>query len=391
MPGLVRDFKLALYTPLPEGNRTDFIDYNPEVTSLRFSTALPGGFQNLEVGYDVRYYAPDGALQRRSSLEVPVDVRLLGHVELWAGQRLVWEGRIQRLDGKGADLTGFLAVGYGLDAPKDDTFESADLTQLGGAAALVRVLTAAAPLLQLQTSGLFQDPGITHQLAEFTFQQPAQVVEQFEKAGGQANVQFDLAAWEVRRTTFLPRSAPAQPDFLIPLERQWVEWHLDGSETYGAAKMQFTDGGVTKFTNNGQWTVDPTFADRFGGLLRRKPLSGSEMPADVANQFVQTWLAQHTTGAFSARVTRPPERGLEQYNGGELPTYLVRAGQWAMLGDQGPYLITRTQYDAHSGQFECDLNQPPPGWPELVQELRRIAQKSVDGVNPITGAPLTSR
>ena len=418
-------FSLRCYEPIVPGKaarRTDFIALDPRVTSLVYSHQLPGGCNALKVGLAVAESHNDVVMYRSASLKRPIALPDLGHVELLLGGTIVWAGRQTRFEWSGPNITGFEAQGYGVSGTADDLYLSQDSRQTTGGALLRRVLNLAAPLLTVPPNGLtnsrsFADPGVVHRWDEFNEQAPFQVVEQLAKEGGAFNQPFDWTVYPAGiggqpspgplMFSFVPRIAPGlaggvqpQVDYRPPWD-DTVSMVSDSSQCYGTFRTRYTD--IDSNQSKVYEYTEPTFAERFGGLYRRKLLQGSNLSTQGAVAFTQSYASVYAYPIWTGTIAREAERGIEQYPSGiPLPCAYVRAGQWVQIGTRTqpkstlppaphevpPLIIVRCEYDATSGRATIELNQPAPGIEEMLQGLRKSSQHQAALTNPTTGAPL---
>lgn len=411
-------FSLRCYTPLVAGvvpARTDSIVLDPLVTSLSFSSQLPGGCNALKVGLGRWVGRGDEARYQSATLRRPVTLMELGHVELVLGGSVLWAGRVTRLLWDGPDVVGFEAQGYGVSGTSDDLYFSTDNTKVAGAAILRRIFATAAPLITLSGQTSFSDPGVVHTWDEFNEQPPYQVIEQLAKEGGLVGQQFDWTVYPEdqggkqtapQMLAFVPRLAPglagapqSEPDYLIPWDTT-AQLSSDASNCYGTFRVRYTSvpSGLSKAVEY----TEPTFAARFGGLYRRKLIQGGQLTDDGAAAFAQAYAAQYAFPIWAGTVTRELGRGMERYGGSPHPAAYVRAGQWVQIGQRRqpptqalrsphevpPLIIVRAEYDATNQRGTFELGQAAPGEASLIQGLRLFARHQATLTNPITGAKL---
>lgn len=346
----------------------------PPMTALSWQTQLPGGFSDAKIGLTGREHQRVYAY-----LPIPVDAPLFGHVEIQADGTRVYEGRIEERDRPGGDIRGLSATGYGFAAVSDDYYESDDQTMVTSATALLEVLRAAAPLVRI---GAIDDPGVLHALSDFDGMTPGQVIDQLIKEGGEGGIPWDYLVYEQRLLSFLARIPPAQPDYSLPID-ETVQLRESVRDSYSTAKLRFGSGNDEQVTPE---LSRSQFTNRHG-FERRKLLSGSSPSLAVATQFVETWLTEHSQPEISATVKRDQWRGLEMLGGDLQPQWLVRAGQWLLLGDYGPLVIERTSFDGMKGTLSLELGKPLRG--PLAERLARIAETDTSvrtRRNPVTGA-----
>jgi hypothetical protein len=372
-------FTLALYGPLPGMQPLPTIDINPDVTALRWTTQDPGGYGTLEVGLR------DWAAPAFGLLPEPAQVPLFGHVEVYAGHALVWEGRVVMRRRAGGLVRGFRAVGYLASAGNDDWFASTDTTPITMGTALRTIAAVAAPLWRLGTGDEFEDPGTSDALANYNRMTPAQVVEQMCRTGADG-VAWSALMYAGRRLRFVARRAPVTPTYAVPFDATVETWDEDAEGLYGAVTLAYTAGGVETLTEE---LVADGFVDRYG-LARRALVAGGEISADAAGSFAAAWLAQRGVPEVSASIARAYDaahawRGLELADGGERPPWLVRAGEWVRVGDEPARPLSATAFDANRrlGTFSLGaLPLDPAAW---FARLFEVTGALLTKTDPVTG------
>ena len=230
-------FSLLLTTPLLPGTTSGRImgyDLNADVTGLTYSTALPGGYENLEVTLQ-RTMRTEGV--ELVDLEDPVDVTHFAHVQLWIGAFRAFEGRVVRISRAGGAVSGFGVRGYGLEALTDDVCTSQDATPRSAGALLAATITQRAPLLTIGPN--FVDTGVLHAPTEFTGRAPTDMMQQFLSEGGNDGSQWDYWVYEDQVVNFAPRQTPDVPDYLIPFDDQ-VTWDEDAITLTGGVVVTYT-------------------------------------------------------------------------------------------------------------------------------------------------------
>lgn len=431
--------RLLVYPPLQPGQEpgdaTDAIALDPRRTACVLSTALPGGFETAQVGlFDpwATGWLGQAALPR------PLEVRDFGHVALWAGRRLAWEGRAEKFTYQGGALVGFEAYGYGTNYLKEDSWyasrESNIVPDAGFTSTawlgnerttrslIADVLLSAAPLVRLADDFHAQDPGLMETPFRYYGQTPAQVLDQACKAGDGSGP-WDYSVWEARRLWLRPRALPADvaPDYQVALGPA-VAWVRDLTQTTGAVTVEFTlpawdlvdvgneaslltgvpnPGGAARPTAGANAPLetpevpDDSFVARFG-IRRRTRIKGGAMPPQFALATARSTLASRRFAADTVTLTCEGGLGLPVGGGGVVAAEAVRAGQWAGftvpaggLGGLGqtPLPIVKTRYDAHSGQLQVTLGTNAQTLVALLSELRTLGRHQVLDTNPRTGAP----
>lgn len=352
-----RAFRLVIYEPLPGTNRLDLYDLNPEITSLRYRTATPGGFTTMEVGYP-HPDLPHGVVPQLGR----TPPRCRG--QLWEGGSLCFEGLLSSGNGIGG-MNGLSFIGYLLGGSLDGYITSADAVASTAGEILRSVIAQAAP--NLSTAGVlgWRDSGIAHTLGEMNYRTPQAVIMQLSSEGGISNLGnriWDATVYEGRRLRFLPRDEPEQPRYLIPYEGlPWLDWNEVYDNMYSSAAVLYTVAGTETITDV---ATTAGFVSRWG-FERTQLLTMGESTQAAAEAYRDTWLAMHAQPEYSIVVTRTDERGLELFGGGSYPAHLVRAGDpdgWVQVGlgePNDPVLpIVGTEYDAVSGMARYELGMP---------------------------------
>lgn len=382
-------FTLRSYLPLPnpmpavfniENYALDSVDVNPDITSMGTSNQVNVGYSALQVGFLAE--APDG--HKTAWLETPIRVRAFGHTELRCGLNTMFEGEVVLPGMIGGYLRSVTAKGYGVVGVKSSTLPTFTQKSVTGGQALAIALLSCPGAITPAPPMNFVDPGGIVELTQFSGQSPSQVIDQITRMGGTVNVQMDFAITRGRKATLKPRTLPAQPNYLVPLDGT-VDWQPNVENCYGQIVLNYTslDSGTTKQIIR----TDPTFGLRFNGLFRSLPVEGGTMSDTFANQFAATWLQYYAYPVPTARITRKQGRGLELYVGGaDYPPYLVQPGQWVQCGNQKPLPIVNVNTQYHTRETTFDLNEPLPGTDALLSELRRVESHVKRGTNANTGA-----
>lgn len=349
-------YAFAVYPPLPNAQyQTLGYDLSPEDTTIAWHTVNPGGFGSMNIGT----YNP--TLPRQGAVPRPTRLRPQARGVLYDGSYLLSEGRLHNGEGPGGMLGGQW-VGYGLAALTDGYVISADATEDTAGDILRAVLTTAAPLLRAGGQLEWRDSGIVHTLAEMTKRAPLAVVEQLTREGGLGdlgNVVFDWLVYENRVGRFLPRDAPATPDYIVPFEGEpWMTWNEDYSGMYSTAAVAYTVAGVEAVTAE---ATTAGFLQQWG-FSRSILLTMGETTEAAAEAYRDTWLAMHAHPQYSITIRRTDERGLELPGGSERPAHLVRAGQWVQiaigLNDDIVLPIVGTDHNGNTGQHTYELGTP---------------------------------
>lgn len=381
-------FHLAIYKPLPNGgpgSPLTTVDISPDITGLRWSTSLPGGFADMEVGLRRN----SGGASMYTGLVQPLDIAPFAHVQLWYGSFLCFEGRVMRIVRPGGEIRGFSAMGYGITGLTDDFYISQDTTLKSSGFIASEVIATRCPLLV--TGPNFQDPGVLHARGEYDGYAPADIINAFVSEGGYDGTVWDYYVYERREINLLPRLPPAgpptdPPDYLIPFDER-VEWSEDYTALYGQVAVRYTnlDGIAENITPRVPPTQNTAFATVYG-LSRATIVEGGKLHSGAALSFGNSYLGLKQVPAYSVQVTRQNLRGLEVPGGVDAPPWTVRSGKWVGIGDQ-PFLpIIHTEYDASAQSLVVEAGSPLPSGSNLVRGISKVSNHVVRGTNPNTGA-----
>lgn len=388
-----------------------YVDINPDVTALEWTTVNPGGYGALNVG--MQPFLTDGAQgPDYVRLEQPAYLPPRAHVQLYAGAHLVFEGAVMAVNkNSSGQADGFIAEGYGLVATNDNYIESYEITPKTSGVILAEALFDAAPLLRIGPA--YVDPGVLHQKSEFHALYPADIINQIVREGGAAyagivsnaggasgdvsNGVWDFLVYEGRLVTFQPRLPPAGTptdpiDYRITFDDRVTSWVEDYHKLCGQVGVRYTNlaggGGATALTPRYPALGDALYT-RFKsiyGFMRAAVIEGGAMQPASATTFAQTFIAERAQPSYAVRVVRAQQQGMERVGMPDMPPYLVRAGEWVAIGDQDPLPIVQTSYDAFTATGTYDLGDSLPHGLVDNRTLHRIAAHVVRGTNPTTGA-----
>lgn len=391
-------------TPIP----TTYVDIDPLVTSMQFTTVNPGGFGALNVGMQA-FLTDSAAGPDYGRLDVPIHIPPRAHVELYAGTgALMFAGAVMTLNkNSSGQADGFIAQGYGLVAVNDDYITSTEITPKTSGVILAEALGDAAPLLNIGPN--FVDPGVYHLKSEFHGLAPADIINQIIREGGAvysgivsnaggasgdvSNGVWDFLVYENRTVIFQPRVAPADIDYLIGFDDR-VQWVEDYNKLVGQVGIRFTnlDGnGATALTPRFPAINDPlylAFISQFG-FMRAAVLEGGRLRSQSAGIFAQNFIAARSQPSYAVRISRAQQQGMERGGYVDMPPYLVRAGQWVQIGDQQPLPIVQTTYDAFSEVALYDCGDALPHGLVDNRAVHRAVAHLVRGTNPTTGAKVS--
>lgn len=383
-PGPV--WTLRSYTPLPAAVPLDECAINPWLTQLTLTQARPGGFTGITVGLSEMPVA-SSAGQRRGFpfLPRPVYVQTLGHIEVWCGAQIVSEGRLVETDTGGTACTGLRAEGYATQALTDGAWyplpSAEDTTQYTAGRLLRQCLADTAPLVRPPNAADFYDTGVLHGYAALQGKNAWQLAQQFGTEGDGSSL-YDLMLFEGRRTYFLPRVAPTAPTYLD----DWDAGVSDASTTadlVGTVYVRYTDA-VSGATNQlaGPYS-NPTFAARYGGLMRSREVNGGVQDANGAAAYAQTYLAKYSSPTYRIQVRRDGWRGFRLPPGGYRAPWFARCNEWMQVGADGAILpIVRIDCNVTNGQTTVQLGDPPVDFNGLTAELARVTRLVTRNQNP---------
>lgn len=369
-------FTLAIYEPLPGRARLDTIQLDPQLTGIRWSNALPGGFAALDIT------SSDASTLVRPYMARELASRPLARVVLTAGGACVWEGRLTQPHRPAGKMSVLHADGYGISAMADSFVRSTDTSASTSGACLAAALGLAAPVLRVGPRDRWVDPGIPHTLAEFDGMYPADIVSQLISEGGAGGETWDWWVYEDRIVNFVPRVLYTQPRYRVDIDPSY-DPQDDYTGLYGSITLRYTDAAT-----NAQASVtagdEQAFLDNFG-FIRRGVLPGATLTAASAAATAATLAATASRPVTSATLTRAGARGLQLAAGGEVPAYLARSGEWLAAGSETPMILVRVEHDATAESTVIELGAPSPGIPQTLQELRRRVSVLSGGRHPRTG------
>ncbi len=387
---LMAQFILEFYNPaldfIPSSSsRIDWMQIDPSLTNIVFTTSAPGGFNSLDVTVPQQGYLRPHENPMYPFMPTGVRSRDFAHVRLLAGQHIVWEGRIERSDGPGEDVRTFTAKGYGVSAIADQPVFTDDTTPQTGGAIIRRAIKIAAPYLKIAPGDLFQDPGVLHDPTEFNTKTAAQVVDQIMKEGGAANCLYDLLVWENGTVTYVPRTPPAISDYNIPYDDTTCQIVRDCSNMASLVDVRYTDINDGKTKQLSQPPQNTEFIDKVG-IRKTVLVNGGNMSTASALSFAQTELLIRSTPTISATIKRSFDQGLQSQMG-EVPPWIVRSGQWITTAGM-QLIIVRTEFNASTGEFTIEAGSKTPGIMQIFDELRRVSSHVGRLSSPITGATI---
>ena len=414
-------FLLRICKPLNPSNPvlvpTAYLDIDPDITSLQWTTTNPGGYGALNVGMQASL--TDSAGPDYVRLQTPVHLPPRAHVELYAGSTKVFEGAVMVLNkNSSGQADGFIAEGYGTVGTNDDYIESTEGVFKTSGTILREVLTQYAPLINFGPSwnNPLNDPGTLHQKAEFNALFPADVIDRILREGGTAiagqtsnaggasgdtsNGVWDWLVYENRLCTFQPRIPPAGTaldpiDYHIPFDDRITAWVEDYHKLVGQVGIRYSNldagGNSTALTPRYPACGTPLYT-LFGntyGFHRSAVIEGGKMHARSAITYATNFIALRAQPSYAVRIIRAQQQGMERQGMVDMPPYLVRAGEWVQVGDANDNIvlpIVTTAYDAYSEVLQLDMGDALPHGLNDNRTLHRIAAHVLRGTNPTTGA-----
>lgn len=332
------------------------------------------------------------------------DIRPRGHVECWVGNFLMFEGSITKVVENAGYITQITVTGYGICGLNDDWYKNNEVnvssdvsqiqaTQKSAGSIIQDVLRSCAPLIRIAGGGDFQDPGTIYIPGSFYGQTPAQILEAITKVGSSQNVVWDFTVYEDRRLTLKPRVLSGAPDYTLPFDKTTTVTS-DFNSIAGQARVEFqlpdwdtTDKGLLIPDHNGNYQTGDKLNNNFKklyGFLRKVYIKAGTMTGPSANQFRDTYLVVNQNPIVSGQIVREKGRGFEVSTGTEVPTYMVRAGQWVQVGDKTPLVIVQTKW-TNKPSFECEIGKSAQHWDAFMSYLAAVSRHVVMGTNPLSG------
>lgn len=359
---------VRISSPLPRRQALVEVEVDLAVTTVEWTTELPGGFGRCQVGL------PQLSRRRPSPGYLPRPlgaIRGREHVEVTVGSRVVFEGQlieVLRVDG---EPRGFLAEGYGGVGLAERTFRAQDAATVTGGVLVQAALT----LLPHITPDPHQwaDPGGEYTLSEFDGQTVADIVQRVVRTGSGDGRIWDFAVWEGPRFVLQPRTPPATPDWLV--SRAGVEETLSYERLATRVSVTYEDGET-----EAQQAAE--LEDYLGRPIELR-VSGGQLSAGDAYRVRAAWAARF---AGPLRAVRLRGADLVAPDGSPAPPWLVRAGQWVRVYDE-LYPITETRYEADSGRLEVRLGERIADWLDAWRSVEQSVRDLARGRNPWTGAP----
>lgn len=368
------NWHLTLYYPIPSTTPLADLDINPNITSIRVTTTLPGGFNTLDVGL-LEYESGE-------RFNLPQGIRIVpgAHAVLTYGSITVFEGRVLNFNKRGGWVRGFSAVSYGIHAVHDGYFTSSDTVLATSGEVLQQALAAAAPFLTPGGSDVFVDPGVAHAPQEFDGMTPGEIVDALSIEGGDNGAAWYYAVWENRTVTFAPLIEPDVPDYEVPFNEN-VQWEEDWTNVYNEVAVRYTINEQPYLT-----TYASTEVPVDGFPNRRFVVDGGELTTTAAEQLRDATLAKVSLPSVAARIVYQAQERVPRAGGGGALLPLVRSGQYVQIGDERMLPITFTEYDCIEGTLTIELGEASTTlWDAWQQQVSENIAKFRTGINPNSG------
>lgn len=369
------DYTLRL-APSPTSTEVIGIDINPQVTDLRWSTATPVGFKQLDVGL-----SPNGSAPTVGGLQESLTIGPFRHVELWYCSTLVFEGRIVNRDYDGVGLAGFNAKGYGEVALSDKKINMGSGISIGPVGDfLERAISTGSRLITLDPWVKENiDNGVMYATGDASGLTVRQVVDMVtrQSLSGEA---YDWWVYQGRALTVLPRVAPPAPHFAVPHEKGLTRWTEDDEHLWGEVEVFYTVDGV-------EFSVTATadgFYDTYE-IERSTTLTIDRASHMGALGFARQWVTTHSVPLVRASVIRRDGRGVTTPSGAEVDAPLVRSGAWWQMGGKPFQPAISSDHNANTDEHRWELGQPTRSVRNALAVMQQDRHAFRDGVNPVSG------
>lgn len=379
-------FDVIISGRLPEKRPLSRLLIDPEQTSARWNHVQPGGFGACEITFGQR----DGQalFSQLSRMTDQFDGR--AHLEIRAAGHTCYEGRILEAEWNGGRLASLIASGYGLVGLDDLEIHSVDATAMLRGELIRQMLATYTDGINAGSGEHWQEPGISHTMAEFDSMLVGDAITQLLKEGDQSGLRYDFGVDEGQTAFLRARIAPPVPDYLIDIvddDRIAVDYRVIRNDV--AVTYEDIADSTVKTTAR---VSDAASIKQYG--RRDRTIQAGRMTTAGADVFRNTFLETHRIPAYSARITRQvgfDGRGLERPGGGEDPPWLVRSGRWVRVPNLDPdepitLIITSVDYDSGSGVLDIQINNGIPAWEETFANVERVAAAVVYRIDPATGS-----
>jgi hypothetical protein len=366
----VEYFRLVISNPLPLGTRVNWVDVNPDVTALSWTTGQ-GGFVGMQIGI-TSPTQPETAM----GLESPVEVPDFADVKVYAGSEdgfCCFRGRVLDVDDNlGQHVTALTAAGYGtadgalgdqwffVPALPDTTTSGAststsatsttapkgpDDRDVSAGALLRRMVYQVTSIIRPGDSAEYVDPGGAFTARQQTGRYLGQTVDQLLKTGGDGGNESTFAIWENQHVIMQPLDPPGFPDYRLRANAR-VQWKRSTRRTIGGVEVQYTPPGG-KQSSTGVAFIKGWATDH-GGLMRSQLIPGGTMTLQQAIAVRTRYLRRNRNAVRTGTITITPEQPMESVTGEPVPYYAYRYGQWVAIGDES-FMITQTSTDTKEG------------------------------------------
>ncbi len=371
---------MVIANPLPSGTRVSWIDINPDMTNLSWTTG-PGGFVGINAGFTL---SAQSITPR--PLESPIAVPPLADARLYAGSEdgfCCFSGRAQKVDSNNSTkVTALIAAGYGTAQgvfgdqwfwvpPLPTTSSSGtgtgtapkgpDDVPMSSGSLLRRMIRQVTSIVQPGDSEQFQDPGGSFTAREQSARYLGQSIDQLMKTGGDGDTDYSYAIWEDRRVVSRPMTPPLDsagrflPDYRLQGDSR-VQWTQDWSKLIGGCEVQFTPPGGQQ-ASTGADSIRGWASDH-GGLMRSALIPGGTMSRQQALAVRSRYLRKYSEPIISGTATIPFDRPMESTTGFPVPAYAYRYSQWIEINEE-PFMIMTTSTDAVQRQTTVTFTNRP--------------------------------
>lgn len=385
-------FSVRFARPLPDGSPLPAYEFDTAETAVRITRSITGGCDAATVGYTVRRGGRlvPAYLPQRVAVDVP-----RANVAIYAGARLIWEGRRKSPKYFMGEVRGVEAKGY-YATLDDGLFESSEtVTRTSG-----EVIQAAIQqvcqyndeqIFAFGNADQYQDPGVAHALAEFTRATPGQIVDQILREGGTDGWPWDLQIWPGQRAgepTIWLRSR-AEPD-TVDYQVNWdetVDLATDDDWFRSSVRVAYQSSDAGGADTRTDWTDEPTgFGDTYG-FASAVELQGGTLSRVAAERFRDTYAAYHAIPQWSGTITRTGA-GLELFGGGTRDPWDVRPGEWVRVAGGPKLLIMSTDWTSEgAGSLSLKVGPAVVLQADLFRNWRDTLNSVKTKRNPITGGP----
>lgn len=308
-------------------------------------------------------------------LAAPIEVPLNGHVELWHGSQIVYEGVVMDYDlGNGGVPVGIVCAGY-QETMNDDVWTRTDLTSALTAGEVLRqALSDLAPWLTPGTVGdQWIDPQIQHPggMSNFARMTAWQMADQIMQDGDTRGRDVWVMVMPGRRVWLVPRVAPPEPHYVVPFDERVTRFRVSRRGMAATVIVESGSGGSTSLTSA---TTTVGFASRFGFAPRLiVPTGGRTGNAALALRNREAAARAEPTIAATISVDRDPRSWLTTRHGVPAPFWSPIPGEWIQIAGQQPLPIVSVSVDATGGSATYELGATDPALPKNMWVVTRDA------------------